>query len=109
MSEATGNPVPSNADDTNGGDLNPAGKVWEQMAAAVVAAEFDRKKTLEARGTTILTTSGSLLTLIFGLTVVVSGKDARFEDPWAVMLLMGSLLAFVFSAVIAIFVAVYGS
>jgi hypothetical protein len=79
------------------------------MAAAVVAAEFDRKKTLEGRGTTILTTSGSLLTLIFGLTVVVSGKDARFEDPWAVTLLMGSLFAFVVSAVIAIFVAVYGS
>ena len=79
------------------------------MAAAVVAAELDRKKTLEGRGTTILTTRGSLLTLIFGLTVVVSGKDARFEDPWAVTLLMGSLFAFVVSAVIAIFVAVYGS
>ena len=99
----------SSADQKSGGYVNPAGKVWEQMAAAVVAAEFDRKKTLEARGTTILTTSGSLLTLIFGLTVVVSGKDARFEDPWAVMLLMGSLLAFVGSALIAIFVAVYGS
>jgi Enoyl-(Acyl carrier protein) reductase len=73
------------------------------------AAEFDRKKTLEGRGTTILTTSGSLLTLIFGLTVVVSGKDAKFENPWAVMFLMGALFAFVVSAVIAIYIAAWGS
>jgi hypothetical protein len=90
-------------------DVSAAGKVYEQMVGAVVAAEFDRKKTLEGRGTTILTTSGSLLTLIFGLTVVVSGKDTRFENQWAVMFLMASLLAFVVSAFIAIFIAINGS
>jgi hypothetical protein len=91
------------------GDASPAGKVYEQLVGALVAAEFDRKKTLESRGTAILTTSGSLLTLIFSLTVVVSGKDAKFGSHWAVMLLMASLLAFVVSAVIAIFIATYGS
>ena len=89
--------------------VSAAGKVYEQLVGAVVAAEFDRKKILEGRGTTILTTSGSLLTLIFGLTVVVSGKDAKFGNHWAVLLLMASLLAFVVSAVIAIFIATYGS
>jgi hypothetical protein len=88
------------------GDASPAGKVYEQLVGAHVAAEFDRKKTLEGRGTTILTTSGSLLTLIFGLTVVVSGKDAKFGNHWAVLLLMAALLAFVVSAVIAIFIAI---
>jgi hypothetical protein len=89
--------------------VHPAGKIYEQLAASVVATEFDRKKTLEGRGTAILTTSGSLLTLIFGLTVVVSGKGARFQNHWAVVLLMASLVAFVVSAVVAIFIATYGS
>lgn len=110
--EVAGAPVKSSADDADAastsGNVNPAGKVWEQMLGAVVAAEFDRKKTLEGRGTTILTTSGSLLTLIFGLTVVVSGKDAKFENPWAIMFLMGALFAFVVSAVIAIYIAAWG-
>lgn len=51
------------------------GKVYEQLVGAVVTAEFDRKKSLEGRGTTIVTTSTSLLALIFGLTVIVTGKD----------------------------------
>lgn len=92
-----GHPVTSSADDNNDGAINPAGKIWEQMASTVVAAEFDRKKTHEGRGTTILTTSGSFLTLIFGLTVVASGKDTRSQDPWATMLLIASLLTLVVS------------
>lgn len=97
------------ADDADADVVSAAGKIYEQMVGAVVAAEFDRKKTLEGRGATILTTSGSLLTLIFGLTVVVTGKDAKFGNPWAVLFLMASLLAFVVSAVIAIFIAINGS
>jgi hypothetical protein len=75
----------------------------------VVAAEFDRKKTLEVRGTTILTASGSLLTLIFGLTVLVTGKDYVFGSGISAVLLMASLAAFVVSAIIAIFIAAYGT
>jgi hypothetical protein len=101
----------AHADDVSaaGKNVSAAGKIYEQMVGAVVAAEFDRKKTLEGRGTTILTTSGSLLALIFGLTVVVSGKDPKFGNHCAILLLMASLLAFVVSAVIGIFIAINGS
>ncbi|MHA7665613.1 hypothetical protein [Mycolicibacterium sp. HS_4_1] len=83
----------------------PAGKVYEQLVAAVAAAEFDRKKALEGRGTIVVTTSTSLLTLIFGLTAVVTGSDHMFKNRCAVELLIASLSAFLVSAVIAIFIA----
>lgn len=89
--------------------VNPAGKVFEQLVTAVAAAEFERKKTLEGRGATIVTTSTSLLTLIFALTVIVTGKDHVFESHCAVILLLASLAAFVISAVIAIFIAASGT
>lgn len=92
-----------------GPDVHPAGKVYEQLVGAVTTAEFDRKKTLEGRGATIVTTSTSLLTLIFALTVIVTGKEHLFRNDWAVKLLMASLVVFVLSAVIAIFVATYGT
>lgn len=88
---------------------SPAGKVYEQLVATIVAAEFDRKKTLEGRGATILTASGTLLTLIFGVTVLVTGKDYVFGSGLSALLLMASLAAFVVSATIAIFIAAYGT
>jgi hypothetical protein len=90
-------------------DVSPAGKVYEQLVSAVTTAEFDRKKTLEGRGATIITTSTSLLALIFGLTVIVTGKEHLFHSHCAVKLLIASLAAFVLSAVIAIFIATYGT
>jgi hypothetical protein len=78
------------------------------MIESLVTAEFDRRKTLEGRGATLLTASGTMLTLIFGLTVLVTGKDAVFADRCAVDLLIAALAAFVVSAVVAIFVQTYG-
>lgn len=54
--------------------VSPAGKVWQSMVSDLLAAEFDRRKTLAGRGATLLTASASLVTLIFGLTVIVTGK-----------------------------------
>ena len=90
-------------------EASAAGKIYEQVTAAVVASEFDRKKTLEGRGSTLVTASASLLTLTFGVIFVVTGKDYLFKSGWAVGLLLASLAAFLVSAVIAVFVAVEGT
>jgi hypothetical protein len=89
-------------------DASPAGRVYQSTVSALLAAEFERRKTLDGRGSTLLTASSTLLTLIFGLTVLVTGKDAVFADKWAVGLLIGALLAFVSSAVFAIVTMTYG-
>ncbi|MCV7423812.1 hypothetical protein H7K45_24970 [Mycobacterium yunnanensis] len=88
--------------------VSPAGQLYLAMASELLTAEFDRRKTLESRGSALLTSSGTLLTLIFGLTVIVTGKDHVYADRCSVILLLAALVAFVLSAVIAIFVQTYG-
>jgi len=56
-----------------------------------------------------MTASASIITLIFGLSVLVTGKDAVFENRWAVWALIPALIAFVLSAAIALFVQTHGA
>jgi hypothetical protein len=92
----------------SGDDVSPAAKIYQSMASDLLAAEFERRKTLEGRGATLLTASASLVTLIFGLTVVVTGKDHVFANHTAVILLCLALVPFVLSALIALAVQTYG-
>jgi len=69
------------------------------MVKDLLAAKYDRRARMEGRGSTIVTTSASLLTVVFGLTVVVTGKDYVFANCYAVFALLAALLAFVISAV----------
>jgi hypothetical protein len=85
-----------------------AGEVYEKLAGTLLAVEQDRRKRVEGRGATILTTSTTMLTLIFGLTVIVTGREYTFKSHYAVWSLTLALAAFVVSAVIAIFVQTYG-
>jgi len=70
----------------------------------MLAAEFDRRKALEARGATLLTSSASLVALIFGLTVLVTGRDALLVNHLAVYGVLASLFAFVAAAIVGIFI-----
>jgi hypothetical protein len=78
------------------------------MVADLLQVEFDRRKALEGRGAALLTASATMLTLIFGLTVFVTGKDPVFKNDWALGFLCTALVAFVFAAVFAIFVQARG-
>jgi hypothetical protein len=95
------------ADATGAEAVSAAGKVYQQSVTEMLAAEFERRKTLEARGTTLTTSSGSLVALIFGLTVLVTGKDPVLISLCAVYVLLASLAFFVFSAIIGIVVQTY--
>lgn len=88
-------------------DISPAGKVYQTMVGSLLATEYDRRAKIEARGSTIVTTSASLLTLVFGLTVVVTGKDYAFTNGFAILALLAALLAFVLSTVLGIVIQNY--
>jgi hypothetical protein len=82
--------------------------VYRSLVEQQLAAEFERRRALEGRGATLMTASASLLALIFGLSILVTGKDYVLLDSWAVGCLVGALLAFVLSASIAVIVQTYG-
>jgi hypothetical protein len=82
--------------------------VYEQMMSAQMTAEFDRRKAIEGRGAAILTTSTTMLTLIFGLVVIVTGKNEPFKNQLALWLLTAALGALVVSALFAIVVQTFG-
>ncbi|SKY79546.1 Uncharacterised protein [Mycobacteroides abscessus subsp. bolletii] len=99
MSAAAGEPVDP---------VSPAGKIYQGITDKLLAAEFDRRKALEGRGSGLLTSSGSMLALIFGLTVLITGKDATFRSHCAMYLLIVAMVAFLVSAVVAIVVQAHG-
>jgi hypothetical protein len=78
------------------------------MVADLLQVEFDRRKAFEGRGAALLTASATMLTLIFGLTVFVTGKDSVFKNAYALGFLCAALVAFVIAAVVAIFVQARG-
>jgi hypothetical protein len=92
----------------SGDDASPTVKVYQAMFSALLAGEFDRRKTLGGRGATLMTASATLVTLIFGLTVIVTGKDHVFANHAAVIFLCGSIGPFALSALFALVVQVYG-
>lgn len=102
----------ANLSNATGEDLDPhrisaAGQIYQTMVGDLLTAEFDRRKALEGRGATIVTSSASMLTLIFGLTILITGKDHVFTDHCAIWFLDAALVAFALSAIIAIFVQTY--
>src|SRR6266566_6395743 len=56
-----------------------AGRFAGRSSVAVRRLEWDRKKSLEQRAITVITTSGTLVTLIFALTSVIS-KGRTFAN-----------------------------
>ncbi len=100
--------TPSSSSTADSEFVSPAGKVYQLMVASLLATEFDRKKTLEARGAILVTSSVSLLTLVTGVTVLVMGKEYVFRDHCSFIILLGALLAFIASATCVIFVQTYG-
>jgi hypothetical protein len=93
---------------TVGDDLSKTGEIFSAHVAKVLDAEFERRKTLEARGGTIITTSAAMLALIVAVSALLLGKDkvvlASAASP---ILVVASLVTFVIANVLAIFVQNY--
>lgn len=89
-------------------DDSTAGPVYETLVGTALGAEESRRKVIEGRSGTVLTTSTTMLALVFGLTVIVTGKDYVFKSHCSVVLVSLALAAFVASASLAIVVQAYG-
>ena len=76
-----------------------AGSAYGQLICDQLAEERSRKTSLEARGINVITTSGTLATLLFGLTAGLTAA-AKFRLPAGARLpLLLALVAFVGAAV----------
>lgn len=79
-----------------------AGPVFTEFIEKELAYERDRRKSLDARGISALTTSSTLVTLIVGLGAIVTSVDG-FEPGWPAIALLGfALLAFVLTALLGL-------
>lgn len=80
-------------------------EVYSGLIQSLFDAELARKSTLEQKGSAVITTSGTLVTLLFGLVAVVTGAAhfslPRSSHPW----LIAAVVAFSLSALLAILVA----
>jgi membrane protein implicated in regulation of membrane protease activity len=79
-----------------------AGPVFADFIEKELRAERERRVVLDARGVGVLTTSGTLVTIIFGLGALVTGLDAFEPNALAVWLLGLALIAFVFAALLGL-------
>ena len=86
---------------------SPGGLVFQSLVKDALAHEFERRKSLESKGAVLLTASGSMVTLILGLTLLVLGKDFVLANRDAVKALCAALVAFVVSATAAIVVQAF--
>ena len=82
----------------------PGGRaIYADYIKEQVEAQEARKLSLEQRGLAVITTSGVLVTLLFGLTALTVRRAATFDIPnTAAGLLVGALVFFVLAALLAI-------
>lgn len=82
----------------------PAGRaIYADYIKEQLEAQEARKVSLEQRGLAVITTSGVLVTLLFGLTALTVRRESTFAipDP-AAALLIAALVFFVLAALCAI-------
>ncbi|MDQ1684394.1 MAG: hypothetical protein QOC82_1131 [Frankiaceae bacterium] len=73
------------------------GTQYHAFVAEQMKAEYERRTTLEARGLAVVTGSGTLVTLVFGIGAFVLGKDYK-PSATAVWALGVSLVLFIVAA-----------
>jgi hypothetical protein len=71
-----------------------AGGEYAAFIGAQLAEDRATKSSLEARGITVITTSGGLITLLFGLVALATNEAATYTlpDPAPVLLIGAALL-----------------
>jgi len=74
-------------------------QVYEELLVRLQAAEEQRKSSLEQRGTAVISTSGALVTLLFGLAAFVP-QQARFPVGSAARVALLCAVAFLLLAAV---------
>ena len=79
-------------------DTATAGSVYAALITEQLVEERARKASIEARGLSVITTSGALVTLLFGLGSLVSGVEGYTLPTVGRWFLLGALGAFLLAA-----------
>ena len=79
-----------------------AGKAYEALIVEQLSEERDRKKTLEARGIGVITTSGTIVALLFALGALVSDQEGFRLSDIGQSLLAAAVLAFAIACFLGI-------
>lgn len=83
-------------------DSPDAPTVFAALVVELVAAEDRRRESLEERGRSVITISGTLVTLLLGLAAVVKSRDSFKVVGAARPQLSFAVIAFVVAALLAI-------
>lgn len=86
---------------------SPGGLVFQTLVKEALTHEFERRKNLESKGAVLLAASGSLVTVILGLTLLVLGREFVLASREAILRLCVALVLFVLSATAAIVVQTF--
>jgi hypothetical protein len=90
--------VPTTRVHPTAADHADAGAAYGQLIADQLTQERSRKTSLESRGVTVITTSGTLVTLLFGLTAGLTAASGFKLPSGAKLPLLLALIAFVIAA-----------
>lgn len=74
---------------------------YVDLVKDLLAAEQARIERMEARGLAVVTTSGTLATLLLGIAALVRGQDVGIEDSALLLAALGAI-AFILAAALAI-------
>lgn len=82
-----------------------AGKAYEALIIEQLTEERDRKKSIEARGVTVISSSGTIVTIIFALGALVSDRKTFDLPPISQGLLFLAVLAFAVASLLGIWIS----
>lgn len=83
-------------------DSEIAGVAYAELIGEQLDQERARKASIEARGLSVITTSGALVTLLFALGSLISGVEGYKLPETGRWLLLGALAGFLLAAIAAI-------
>jgi hypothetical protein len=78
----------------------PGRAIYAAYIEEQVEAQDSRKGSLEQRGLAVITTSGTLVTLLFGLAALSTKQNATFSLPQASRVLIVIAIGFFFFAIV---------
>lgn len=80
--------------------MSSGASVYDELLKDELASEDDRKSSLEQRGLAVITTSGVLVTLLFGLAALSTKSESTFDlSGFAESALAVGLIFFVLAAI----------
>lgn len=76
----------------------------QTLISDLLAEERSRKQSLEQRGLAVITSSGTMVTLLFALAALVTSDETFVLEDCSKLLLAGAAISFSVAAVLAIFI-----